>query len=198
MAKAKTQVYASYKTRRSISARVVVNASRLAGLIHQELAERGHLNQFLSKMGVCGVDETSRSGATVSPSTVTYQVPNPHGGSEDLLTGFAPGGVGTQLAQDPAPQSSTATAIGAICTATNATALEVQLSQRVVASIDGDGAPTCTATPAPSVLDAAVAAYKQEKQRLWKVGRNKSRRLIYVNHFNGTLCQLPLLVRLSL
>ena len=155
--------------------RDVLDIGRLAELIHQELAERGHHNRFLCKLGVFGDDKDSVSGATLnsqSPEDVTHPPDRP-GGSEDLLSGFTTNGQAAQLAQDVPSWPATPTAVGTdtnpSMAATPAT-LEIGLFQPAVTRTHSDDAPACcTASHAPSVLDAAVAAYKQEKRRLWKV-----------------------------
>ena len=148
-----------------------MDIGRLAELIHLELAERGHHNRFLNKLGLFGDDKDSILGATLNSQShedVT-QTTDPPGGREDLLSSFATNGQAAQLAQDVPSRLATPTAVGTdtnpSMVATPAT-LEIGLFQPAVTRRDSDDAP---ASHAPSVLDAAVAAYKQEKRRLWKV-----------------------------
>lgn len=145
-------------------------------MIHQELAERGHLNQFLDNLGALE-DRNGPSAALLlqpqSSEIHTDQATDLETGRDESLLGFTDDSIVSQHVHKPQAESATATATGSNANASitaNTETLAVELSQQFIANIiDGDAPARNTASHAPSVLDAAVAAYKQEKRRLWKV-----------------------------
>ena len=143
---------------------------RFADLIHQELIERGHFTHFLDNLGVIQ-DEPGPGSALllqqVPEAVEMYTSGEPH---RDL----APDSNVAQHVHNCPAQPSLPTALAASPTYSIAAAtqsLEVELSQHLTAHSNYSAAGACIAAAhAPSVLDAAVAAYKQEKRQLWKVG----------------------------
>lgn len=149
---------------------------RLAALIHQELVERGHLTHFLDNLGVLQ-DEPGPGSALLLqkvPETLTQQAVELYTSEDESHRDLAPDNSDAQHMQNCPAQPILPTAMAASTNQSIAAAtqsLEVELSQHLTANANNVDAGACIATAhAPSVLDAAVAAYKQEKRQLWKVG----------------------------
>lgn len=156
--------------------KVTVVDDRLAALIHQELVERGHLTHFLDNLGVIQ-DEPGPGSALLLqqvPERLTQQAVELYTSGAESHRDLAPDNsdaqhVQTYLAQPILPTAIAASANQSIAAATQS--LEVELSQHSTANSNNADTGACIAAAhAPSVLDAAVAAYKQEKRQLWKVG----------------------------
>lgn len=145
---------------------------RLADLIHQELVERGHLSQFLGNLGVLQ-DETGPKPAlplqqvpeTLTPLAKEWQTRN-----DELQIDLAANGIGPQQEHNYQAQLDLSTATATSAYHSKAADTENCEAQHLIATINGsDAGDSLVAPQASSVLDAAVAAYKQEKRRLWKV-----------------------------
>ena len=158
--------------------------ARLSTLIEQELAERGHLNLFLDSLTVevpppkavlpaAVTEDEAAHAALASPETAqttdllscfssSYLQPS-HGLLDDSFQHLSKC---TDLAV--ALPVSTDTAYKAPLASTAAPAPAPCLSNHAQPNISSF--PDHSSQPAgPSVLEAAIAAYKQEKRKLWKV-----------------------------
>lgn len=153
-----------------------VVVDRLAALIHQELVERGHLHQFLDNLGA--IQDKPGPGSALLlqqvPETLTQQSVELHNIRDEPQRRLASDNSDVQHEQNCPAQPVLPTATAASTNHSIAAAaqlLEVELSQHLTANSSNANAGACIdAAHAPSVLDAAVAAYKQEKRLLWKVG----------------------------
>lgn len=145
---------------------------RLGLLIHQELTERGHLHQFLNKL--CVLEDNEACAQAISPTAEEIQA------SETVLlpsnTVLPLSGYNSFIAAHesaPEPQALLATAEAhheVSSMSANADSLAAECPQDIAASTDNPHARSSgVPSSAPSVLDAAMAAYKQEKRQLWKV-----------------------------
>lgn len=156
--------------------------ARLSTLIEQELAERGHLNLFLDSLSVevppskavlpAAVTEDAHA-ALASPGTAqnadlsscfrrSYLQPS-HGLLDDSFQHLSKC---TNLAVELSV--STDTAYKAPLASTAAPAIAPCLSNIERPDISSFADHT-SQTAGPLVLEAAIAAYKQEKRKLWKV-----------------------------
>lgn len=152
-----------------------VVGDRLAALIHQELVERGHLDQFLGNLGVLQ-DETGPEPSLLLqqvPDTLIQQAKEWQTSSGGLQISLAADHTGSQHEHNYQAQLDlcTATATDAKHSkAADTETCEAEPTGHLVASIyNRNAADSCAAPQASSVLEAAVAAYKQEKRLLWKV-----------------------------
>ena len=143
---------------------------RLTALIHQELVERGHLNQFLSNLGVLQ-DETGLKPALLLqhvPETFTQQAQERQTSSDRPPIDLAPDNIRPKHVHKYQAQLDLFTATASNASHSTAADIETLTAQRSW-DLNNADAVEVAAPPAISVLDAAVAAYKQEKRRLWKV-----------------------------
>jgi len=158
--------------------------ARLSTLIEQELAERGHLNLFLDGLTVevppskavlpaAVTEDKAAHAALASPETAqtadllscfssSYLRPS-HGLLNDSFQHLSKC---TDLAVSLSV--STDTAYKAPSASTTAPATAPCLSNHEQADISSFADHSSQAA-GPSVLEAAIAAYKQEKRKLWKV-----------------------------
>ena len=159
----------------SVKRKVIVVDDRLAALIHQELVERGHLAHFLHNLRVIQDEAGSGSALLLQqvPETLTQQAVKLYTSGDESHTDLALDNDDAQHVQSCPVQPILPTATAASTNhsiAASTQSLEVELSQHLTANSNNADAGACiTAVHAPSVLDAAVAAYKQEKRQLWKV-----------------------------
>ncbi len=158
--------------------------ARLSTLIEQELAERGHLDLFLDSLTVevpaskalwpAAVIEDKAAHADLAPpetsqtadplSCFSSSHPRPsHGLLDDSFQHLSKS---TYLAV--ASSASTDTAYKAPLASTAAPATAPCLSNHDQPDISSFADHSSQAA-GPSVLEAAIAAYKQEKKKLWKV-----------------------------
>lgn len=147
---------------------------RLAALIHQELVERGHLNQFLDSIGLIQDEPGPESTPLLQRvhETHSQQAVEVRTSTDDSQRDLAADSGYAQHTHDDAAQPDLPTATANIIDHSTAAAtetLEVEASQHLTANANNAGA-SIAIPHASSVLDAAVAAYKQEKRQLWKVG----------------------------
>ena len=153
------------------SLRFVFVYDRLAALIHQELVERGHLNQFLGNLGALQ-DETGPKPALLLsqvPEALTQQAKEWQNGSDGSQIGLAADNICPQHEHKYQAQLDLSTATASIANHSKAADTEVFIAEPSLDLNNGDAGDSCAEPQALSVLDAAVAAYKREKRRLWKV-----------------------------
>ena len=141
-------------------------------MIHQELVERGHLSHFLGNLGVLQ-DETGPKPALLLqqvPETLTQQAKEWQTSNDELQTDLAADDIGPQQEHNYQAQLDFSTATAVSTYRSKAADTETCETEHLVATINsGVAGDSFVAQQASSVLDAAVAAYKQEKRRLWKV-----------------------------
>ena len=140
-------------------------------LIYQELTERGHLDRFLDKL--CILEDKKACAQTVLPKAQECQAVLLPSISNTVLPVSEHNSFNAALQCASEPQELPAPAephheVNSI--SANADSLAEECPQEAVASMNNHPALVAgVPSGAPSVLDAAIAAYKQEKRQLWKV-----------------------------
>ena len=154
---------------------------RLSALIEEELAERGHLTDFLNTL--LEADQVALD-SELPHSTAPQQIPLVASLQADPEPSLAPADT-----RPESKNSSPSTALTAQSSAhadaidhgtrassspavLNSQILDQQCTASVSSNFVTDGNDTDVqapaSTPGPTVLEAAIAAYKQEKRQLWK------------------------------
>jgi len=158
--------------------------ARLSTLIEQELAERGHLDLFLDSLTVevppskavllaavtedkaahpdLASPDTAQTADPLSCFSSSYLQPS-HGLLDDSFQKLSKC---TDLAAASSASTDTAYKAPAVSSAAAATAPCLSNHDQPDNSSFADHS---SQVAGPSVLEAAIAAYKQEKRKLWKV-----------------------------
>ena len=145
---------------------------RLATLIQQELAERGQLDQFMDRL--CILEDNQAHAEFCLPRPQAFQSAPATSLPDSVNTSPPISGPESTVAQQPqavSPQTSVALAQPAdrgFSASTSIVSPATEQCQQIVVST-GSNMRVTEDTAGPSVLDAAIAAYKQEMRQLWKV-----------------------------